>query len=354
MNLTHFRYFKKDDVLALTRQRKFETKLGEVVQTIQPGLSVQKELDQSTASYVVFGIPEDIGVQANLGLAGTSSAWSSFLQAFLNTQSNDFLEGEEILLLGFFDFSDIQHLVAQMAIDADEKTGAYRHAVNTIDEEVEGLVKAIVLSGKIPIVIGGGHNNAYPCLKGAAKGLAQAGLIPIPQINCINLDAHTDYRPIEGRHSGNAFRYAEEDGFLQKYCVVGIQEAYLQQNVWVDIVNNPFMDCITFEDIFVRGKRTFVQAVEDAIGFTDDNYVGVELDMDVIQGALSSAHAPNGVSSCQARQYVTLAGNTARAAYLHIAEGATHLENGQSDPSTGKMISFIVTDFIKAVEEVRD
>lgn len=354
MNLTHFTFFEKEHILSLTKLRRFETKLGEVVQTMQPGLTLQKELEQSTASYVVFGIPEDIGVQANGGVAGTSTAWPEFLKAFLNMQSNDFLEGEEVLLLGHFDFSDIQTLVDKMAHDSEEKTAAFRHAVNTIDEAVEGLVKAIVVAGKIPVVIGGGHNNAYPCIKGAAKGLAQSGLIPIPQINCINLDAHTDYGPAEGRHSGNAFRYAEDDGFLEKYCVLGIQEAFLPQNVWLDIVNNPFMDCITYEDIFARQKRTFRQAVEHAIGFTDNSYTGIELDMDVIEGALSSAHSPCGVTACQARQYLTLAGNNAKAAYLHIAEGAARLQTGLNDENTGKLIAFLVSDFIKAVEEVRD
>ncbi|MEI9959443.1 MAG: arginase family protein [Ferruginibacter sp.] len=88
---------------------------------------------------------------------------------------------------------------------------AYRHAVNIIDEEVENMLKVIAAAKKIPIVIGGGHNNAYPIIKGVAKGLVKAGAIPLAQINCVNLDAHTDYGATEGRHSGNGFKYAEED-----------------------------------------------------------------------------------------------------------------------------------------------
>src|SRR5262249_14979332 len=155
-------------------------------------------------------------------------------------QSNDFLSGEEILLLGHFDFGDLGRLIEANAHDKEERMQAYRHAVISIDEEVESLVKMITGHEKIPVVIGGGHNNAYPLIKGAAKGLYKAGLIPLAQINAINLDAHTDFRPSEGRHSGNAFRYAEEDGYLQKYCIIGVHENYLQQNTWLDIVNNPF------------------------------------------------------------------------------------------------------------------
>jgi formiminoglutamase len=48
----------------------------------------------ATAHYILFGIPENIGVKANWGTGGTSSAWPSFLEAFLNIQSNDFFTGD--------------------------------------------------------------------------------------------------------------------------------------------------------------------------------------------------------------------------------------------------------------------
>jgi formiminoglutamase len=241
----------------------------------------------------------------------------------------------------------MERLIDNNAYSPDEKVQAYRHAVNTIDEEVEKIIKNIVAHGKVPIVIGGGHNNAYPLIKGTAKGLEQVQKVQLAQINCINLDAHSDYRPEEGRHSGNAFRYAESDGFLQKYCMIGIQENYLPQNVWVDIVNNPFLDCITYEDIFIHEKRSFIQAVAHAISFTDDNYTGIELDMDIIENVLSSAMSPCGITPVQARQYINLCAANAKVAYLHICEGATHLANGRTNEITGKLISYLVSDFIK-------
>ncbi|HEX6335124.1 MAG TPA: formimidoylglutamase [Flavisolibacter sp.] len=347
MKLTHFRPYSKQDILSLVNLRRYETKLGERVQVLSDTSEVPESIKGLRASYVIIGIPEDIGVQANYGTAGTSTMWIPFLQSFLNIQSNDFLAGEDVAVLGHFDFGDIQYLIDKNAQDQEEKVEAYRHAVNTIDEEVEGLIKAIVSSNKIPIVIGGGHNNAYPLIKGAAKGLNQAQFIPIPQINCLNLDAHTDYRPSEGRHSGNGFRYAEEDGFLLKYCAVGIHENYLPQNVWVDIVNNPFMDCITFEDIFIHEKRTFRQAVSHAIEFTSDNYCGVELDLDCVEDILSSAATPTGIQPIHARQYLNLCAAHVRACYVHICEGAAKLVNGRTAEMTGKLVSYLVSDYIK-------
>ena len=190
-------------------------------------------------------IPEDFGVKANYGIGGADTAWLSFLNSFLNIQSNDYLNGENTLLLGHFDFGDIKFLIENNAYNEEEKINAYRHALNIIDEEVEDLLKVIASCKKIPIIIGGGHNNAYPIIKGVAKGLHKADIIPLSQINCINLDAHADYNVAEGRHSGNPFRYAEEDGYLGKYCMIGLHESYITQNVLMDIHNNPFIDYIT-------------------------------------------------------------------------------------------------------------
>ncbi|MGB3006372.1 MAG: arginase family protein [Chitinophagaceae bacterium] len=348
--MLHLSVYSKLDILSLTKIRRFETKVGERLQVINDVASLEKSIADSSAKYILFGIPEDLGAKGNYGIGGADTLWVPFLQNFLNIQSNDFLDGQEVMLLGHFDFGDMQYLIDKTAKSEDEKIVAYRHAVNTIDDEVEHLVKIITESKKLPIVVGGGHNNTYPLIKGAAKGWYKAGVIPLAQINCINLDADADYRPMEGRHSGNSFRYADEDGYLQKYCVVGIHENYLPQNVWVDMVNNPFIDCITFEDIFIHTKRTFLQSVAHATSFTDDTLSGIDIDLDSIQNTLSSAMTPVGVTPVHARQFVSFAAADSKPAYLHICEGATRLNDGRMDATSGKLISYLVSDFVKMIE----
>jgi formiminoglutamase len=347
--MQHLKIYHKQDILSVTSIRRFETKLGERLQIIEDANDISASIRASKAKFVLFGIPEDIGIKANLGIGGADSGWLPFLKAFLNIQSNDFLDGSEILLLGHFDFSDLEKVIETNAPDFDEKIEAHRHAVNTIDDEVEQLIHIITENKKMPIVIGGGHNNAYPCIKGAAKGWHKAGVIALAQINAISLDAHADYRPMEGRHSGNAFRYAEEDGYLEKYCAIGLHENYITQNIWMDMVNNPFIDCITFEDIFIHEKRNFIQAVAHATAFTDDTLCGIELDLDAIEHTLSSATSPVGITAIHARQYLNFVASDCRPAYLHICEGATHLSDGRVDPSTGKLLSYLVSDFVKAI-----
>jgi formiminoglutamase len=345
--MKHFRQYTRKDVLKITNIRRFVTSIGERIQVPQDKTDIETTISSTEAKYILFGIPEDIGVMANMGMGGTDTAWKPFVESFLNLQSNDFFSGDEVMILGQFDFGEMKFLIEENATDDEEKINAYRHAVITVDEEVEELAKLITSLDKIPIAIGGGHNNAYPLIKGSAKGLHKAGLIPIAQINAINLDAHSDFRPVEGRHSGNGFRYAEEDGFLLKYCVIGLHENHLPQNVWLDIVNDPFIDFITYEDIFIHEKRNFQQALAHAVDFTDDNYAGVELDLDCIENVLSSAMTPSGISTTHARQYVSYASNRCKAAYLHICEGASELDDGRVSSTTGKLISYLVSDFIK-------
>ncbi len=348
--MKHFKFYSKKELIALTNPRRFETKMGERIQTTKEG-EWPNVLQQSTAKYIIVGIPEDIGVKANEGIGGADTNWTAFLQAFLNIQSNDFCSGEDILLLGHFDFGDLKYLIENNAFNEEEKINAYRHAVNTVDEEVETLMKLIAAAGKFPIVIGGGHNNAYPLLKGVSKGFFKNNEVPLAQLNAINLDAHSDYRTMEGRHSGNAFRYAESDGYLGKYAIVGLHENYVAQNVLVDIQSNPFMQYTSYEDIFLRERKSFMQAVGQAVDFTHDTYTGIELDLDAVQNALSSAHTPSGISALLARQYVTYTARHARAAYLHICEGASQLSDGRKDETTGKLISYLVSDFVKGMNE---
>ncbi len=336
--------YSKQDILANTRIRRFETRIGETIQHLTDTSNIEQSLQQSNARFVIIGVPENIGVKGNEGSGCADAVWQPFLSDFLNIQSNDFFEGSDVLLLGHLDFSELSNLIEGNAHSYDEKLQAYRHAVNSIDDAVEQVLKLITSHKKIPVVIGGGHNNAYGCLKGAAKGLHKADTLPLAQLNAINLDAHAEYRPAEGRHSGNAFRYAEDDGYLAKYCVVGLYESDLPQNSWLDIANNPFMDFVTYEDIFLHGKQSFIQAVQHAIDFTSDTLCGIEMDMD----SIGYSNSLVGVSPLNARQYIHLTATQSKPAYLHIAQGDASLTNNST--LTGRLVSYLVSDFIKALQ----
>src|SRR5687767_9311742 len=95
-SMLHLKIYNKQDVLSLTKVRRFETKLGERLRVVQNAGDIANSLATSTAKYIMFGIPEDLGAKGNLGIGGTNTLWIPFLQSFLNIQSNDFFDGEEI------------------------------------------------------------------------------------------------------------------------------------------------------------------------------------------------------------------------------------------------------------------
>lgn len=341
--MQHFIFYKKENYLAFTKTRHGETKVGEKIQAIINEKKWQDELKKSSVKFVIIGIPEDIGVKANLGIGGTHTVWPSFLSSFFNIQHNTFFNAEEILLLGEFDFSAYQSKIKNKPMEY------LREVVTEIDIHVANLIQQIVASNKIPIVIGGGHNNAYGNIKGAALGLHQNKKIKQPTINAINFDAHADFRALEGRHSGNGFSYAMHDRYLAKYGIVGLHENYMSQSMFNNIKKNKNIQTYFFEDIFVREKVSYKTTINKVLQFTKDTYIGLEIDLDAIENVVSSATSPNGFSTTQARQFIHHISSKSKVAYLHICEGATILDNGLKSTTNGKLISYLVSDFVKAV-----
>ncbi|RZJ80958.1 MAG: arginase [Flavobacterium sp.] len=321
-----FKIYTQSDVLALTNQRAGEVKLGEKNLTV----SNLDEIEKSKAKFVILGIPEDIGVRANLGIAGTKTAWQAALKSLLNIQSNPFLVGDEILVLGHFEIDE----------PTDTSLQGLREKVNQIDALVYPIIQKIVNAGKIPIVIGGGHNNAFPIIAGASMGKGNK------KMNVVNIDAHADLRNrTEGRHSGNGFSTAIGSGYLNQYQIFGLQQNYVNQNLSGEIASNPNISAFYFEDLLQSEKSI----VENFTDFTANlpEPCGLEIDLDVIENVLSSAQTSSGFDLNEIRKI--LMSNTKNYSYLHICEGATELADGRKDLTTGKTIAYLVSDFVKAL-----
>lgn len=332
--MNHFTFLTSGYIASLTSTREGETKLGERVLTLED--RQWQSLADNPATFVLIGIPEDIGVKANYGIGGTPTLWEPALKTILNVQETDKINGSDLVVLGYFDFSEWRTELENKPIEV------WRKKVEDIDTEVAPVIEKIIACNKIPIIIGGGHNNAYPIIKGVS-------LAKNEPVNCINLDAHSDYRRIEGRHSGNGFRYAKMNGYLNRYVALGLDENYNGSNVLEDMNADSDIRYYTFEDIFLHEQIDFKEALARSAQFVRQRSCGLEVDMDRIEGALSSAASPCGVTPLQARQFVSFMAKNTDATYLHIAEGAIKLDNGREDMLTAKMVAYLVTDFIKGV-----
>lgn len=331
--MAFFRVYTTDQIQPFIHTRKGETKLGEALQLLTPN-SWEEDLKKATQPFVTIGVPEDLGVRANSGVGGAATAWSAFLKSFLNIQHNSFFSADNILLLGAFDFSDWMNETKNASA---EELSNYVHK---IDELVYPVIEKIAAAGKIPIVIGGGHNNCYPIIKGCSLAFHK-------KINTVNLDAHADYRIMEGRHSGNGFRYAAEDNYLHKYAMIALHEAYNNQAIIDEIQIKNNLYAIWWEDIFIRKKTAWEEALQQALQFVQEGIYGVELDVDCIQNVLSSAATPIGITALQAIEYLYQSAQSKNVCYLHIAEAVSHRNDGEKNFLTGKLISYLVQGFIK-------
>lgn len=281
--------------------------------------------------YHILGIKEDIGPRANGGLGGSDKAFDVFISRFLSVQSNRFLTGEELVV----------HGVIEQLSTANELS--LKELVAELDELVICWSKEVVRVGGIPIVIGGGHNNAFGLIKGVHEGSGK-------QLSVVNLDPHADTRDLEGRHSGNPFSYAWGEGLLISYSVMGLHQSYNNESV---LKRLELMKASTsfFEDWIDEPERFYADIVTLAEQH-QDRFTGIELDMDSIIGMPSSAFTPSGVTLEQARFYVRSMARVKQVAYIHFPEAAPVSErDGQL---VGKSLSYLVTDFIKCHNSVRE
>jgi formiminoglutamase len=315
------RTYNNKEILSYTHTREGETKIGQTILSLDH-LQIS-ECNNYSIKYAILGIDEDLGIVANKGIKSSQTAWNAFLKSFLNTQSNEFLDGKKMLLVGVIKQLD---------------------SVATYDEVVSDIVVAILKKGWIPIVIGGGHNNAYPLLKALSTVANKA-------IHCINIDPHADIRMLEERHSGNGFSYAIAHNYLKKYSIVGLHQSYNNQFILDTLQDNNTYKPFWWEDIFLKNKYTWTQAIQEGLDFVKADFFGVELDIDAIENTLSSAMTPVGISAQQACQSLYILGKQDNASYLHLPEAMLERADGLQQQSIGKLLSYLTTAFIKGKED---
>lgn len=315
----HFEFKPADrsGVSQLISHRPGETKLGEVL---------VPDWRDDACRYVVLGICEDIGPRANNGLAGARNGWDAFLPNFLNLQANRFNTPTGVHLLGRID-----HLEPDEALDQ----ATMRLRVAELDELVLHTVLPIMQAGKVPIVIGGGHNNTYPLVQAASKVLGHA-------VDVINLDPHADCRPMEGRHSGNAFTYGIVNGHIGRYSVFALHRARNSEAIL------RFMDehqvHHTFYAEYMMDPLRFHRDL-DAFVAAAGTPLCVELDMDVIRHMPSSAFSPSGMVLEEARYYLRrIMGSPRHVPYVHLPEAAPNTPS--QGRIVGKALAFLVHDVI--------
>jgi len=254
----------------------------------------------------------------------------------LNIQKNEFTAPENLLLLGEIDCKPEM----EKAANIDENDPNYHQKlgdlVEKIDDKLSFLVEKIVSAGKIPIIIGGGHNNAYGNIKGTSKAIKKP-------LNILNIDAHTDLRKLEHRHSGNGFSFAQRDGFLGKYAMFGIHKIYTPQYIFDEIKEVSNIKFHLFEDLILQTHQGKMAAFNSQLEFVNKQAFGLELDCDAIINFPSSAQSPSGFALNMVRNFIQFTSEEKHCKYLHICEAAPSDNN---KTQVGKAMSYFITDFM--------
>jgi len=303
---------------ALTYSNHLQARDGE----IRVGQHLQYQ-NLGSAKFVLIGVNENVGPQANLGRTGSENAFKAFLKVFLNSQ---YYKGSSIENLAFLGVIE-QRSKAVNPSDASA-------LVEELDTLLLTILKDYIKQGQIPIVVGGGHNNALPLMRWAAS---------FRKLSVVNIDAHADLRPTEKRHSGNSFSFALQENLLVNYGVFGLHEAF--NNEWIRIqLERPEISYRLYED-YLEGPH---QLTDDVLGFIEhqQHAVGIEIDMDAIAMMPSSALSPSGWSLDQIRTLlIKMQQIHPQIAYLHLTEAAPN--GNQEEIVVGKALSYLVRDFLR-------
>ena len=310
----HFSFvrFTEQELRSKTAVRAGETKLGQEVKT---------EVNENSA-FVILGICEDLGPQANGGNPGAQMAFGSFLMKFLSVQSNAFLSGTAIVLPGY---------IRQNKTFEEFEEAEQRLIIAELDDFVVEVLAPYLGKNLTPLIIGGGHNNAYPILKAFSEKLGRG-------LAVVNCDAHADLRACDYRHSGNPFSYAHRDKYLEKYAMLGLHESYNNQYIIGQIKANNFL-CTWFDQQLAAGHK-FESGFEPVLDYFMNDPFGLELDMDSIAYMPSSALSPSGITLAEARRYVSFFAAHKEALYLHLPEAAPATEVERT--LVGKALAYLV------------
>ena len=330
--------FNHTDLSRLLHIRASESKFGEHVKILPPLCNIYEHINTLDVDYILLGIPENIGILANLGNQNTTYTWEATLKTLLNIQKNEFTNPENVLVLGYLNFEKELKKIKSLDLTIDKQLVKARKIVSKIDKDVAHIIYTIKKAGKTPIVIGGGQNNAYGNIKGCALALNSP-------INIVNLNAFANFKPEEGRHSGNGFTYAYAEGFLKNYYVFGMQENFIPNSILKTINKLKQIHFSTYESIAIKQTTTFKKELKYALSMLEDLPIGMEIDCNAIENFNANTTTLDGFSLKRVRQFVNYFGKRDHVQYLHICDAETTEDNAEQ---TGLFITNIITDFMQA------
>lgn len=291
----------------------------------------------------ILAAPESIGPRANLGRGGAEQGWQACLKSLLNLQANTLIKADEIVMIGAAELSDLSASAESLDANDANDLNQLRELTAAIDERLYALLVPLFAANFKVILVGGGHNNAYPLLHALSHSKKQA-------VGALNLDPHADFRATEGRHSGNGFQYAYQHGYLKHYHVHGLHPLKNNQASLAALHTAGF-SYSSVHDLYLTATPSRLIEADVALAHSWNCPIGIEVDVDAIQGMPASAYNANGISTAHAFQWVHQLAELPTAEYLHLAEAAPSLHPAgfaAGEMVVGQVLSELMLAFLIA------
>lgn len=244
----------------------------------------------------------------------------------------------------------IRKMCTGLAVHFDKRKKSVTDAGNVLcaEQKLESAFK--LLEGKIikllehsyfPIVLGGGHETAYPHFGALRKYFGSD-----KHIGIINFDAHFDMRTYEnGPHSGSSFRNilddAEKNNESFHYYPIGIRQESNVPSLF-EIMHKNEQDYILLDEI--QNEREEVE--EKLKSYVDRmDHIYITIDMDCFPAAYApgvSAAAPDGMLPFEVQALLKIIFQSNKVVSADIVETNPEYDDGR----TAKLAATLVFDMV--------
>jgi formiminoglutamase len=310
-----------DEKLFYSRNDATDPRMGDIVLRGEKNFSDEVKIG-------IVGVPTDEGVKRNGGRVGAKDGPTAIRTELY--KRTPFVIGKENSAsdLSIFDFGDI-------------KIG------KTLEETHDRLaetVHAIVAAEIIPIVLGGGHDIAYPNFAGFSKGKKNVGVI--------NIDTHLDYRkPDPKRNSGTSFRQMLDQHNsplnAMNFVEVAVQSFANAHEHYSELIERG-ATIFSLRDVREDGITKILDlAYELATTSVDSLYIS--FDLDAVHGSDApgvSAPMPTGLTTEEFLTAALFAGKRKKTKIIDIVEMNPKYD---VDNRTAKLASLAIMYFLTGV-----
>ncbi len=307
-----------DKNLFYSRNDATDVRMGEIV--IHEKKNYPSQIDIG-----IIGVPDDEGVRRNLGRVGAKQAPTAIRTALYKYTPFSFFTKKLISQLSIVDFGDV-------------KIGK---TLENTHNNLQNIVEELLSKNIFPIILGGGHDIAYPNFSALSQTSNKIGII--------NIDSHLDFRkPNPQRNSGTSFHEILKNHSQKispkNFVELGIQ-SFVNSSQHIKELQKTGATIIPFSTIQKNGIETSIKKAY-TIATKNANNLYVSFDIDSVKNSDApgvSASLPTGLTAEEILTTAFFVGKKRKTKLIDIVEMNP---NHDIDNKTAKLSASIIMYFL--------